>query len=205
MSGIWLITYIALWGIVLFQGLVIFVLMRQLGIIYLGTAQGVARDGIAPGQRAPDFALPDLSGGIRTLADFQGRSLLLVFGSTSCAPCRGLVPDLNVFAKQHAGDIDALFAIRGTANEAQRFVDELELQVPVGVFNDEELPEKYKARVTPFAFLIDGEGVVRAKGLSNNMSHLDMLLKAAEDGSKGRRGTNGRIVLDPSLAEKAER
>lgn len=204
MSGIWLITYIVLWGIVLFQGLVIFVLMRQLGIIYLGTAQGVARDGIAAGQRAPDFALPDLSGTVRTLADYHGRSLLLVFGSTSCAPCRGLVPDLNVFAKQHADDIDALFAIRGTPNEAQRFVDDLGLQVPVGVFNDEELPEKYKARVTPFAFLIDGDAVVRAKGLSNNMSHLDMLLKAADDDAKRRKGANGRITLDPSLAEESK-
>jgi len=187
-SGIWLVTYIVLWGLVLFQGLVIFVLMRQLGIIYLGTAQGVARDGIAAGQRAPDFTLPDLSGVVRTLEGFRGRSLLLVFGSTSCAPCRGLVPDLNVFAQTHAAELDALFAIRGTPNESQRFVDELGLQVPVGIFNDEELPEKYKTRVTPFAFIIDGEGVVRSKGLANNMSHLDMLLKAANDETKGRNG-----------------
>ena len=34
-----------LWAVVLFQGVVIFVLLRQLRIMYLGTAQGVARDG----------------------------------------------------------------------------------------------------------------------------------------------------------------
>lgn len=201
MSGLWLVSFIALWAIVLFQGLVIFVLMRQLGIIYLGTAQGVARDGIAPGQRAPDFTLPDLGGRIRSLADFQGRSLLLVFGSTTCAPCRGLVPDLNVFAQTHAPGLEALFAIRGTPAEAQRFVDELHVQVPVGIFNDDELPEKYKTRVTPFAFIVDGEGVVRAKGLSNNMSHLDMLLRMANETPKGRNS----VKIDTSLIEDTSR
>lgn len=206
MSGVWLISYIVLWGIVLFQGLVIFVLMRQLGIIYLGTAQGVGRDGIAAGQRAPDFTLPDLAGGLRSLADFRGRSLLLVFGSTSCTPCRGLVPDLNAFARTHAADLDALFAIRGTPSETQRFVDDLGLQVPVGIYNDEELHEKYKARVTPFAFVIDGEGIVRSKGLANNRAHLDMLLKAANEEPKSRRGANRNgVAADTSLAEEARR
>jgi methylamine dehydrogenase accessory protein MauD len=200
-SGLWLVSFIVLWAIVLFQGLVIFVLMRQLGIIYLGTAQGVARDGIPAGQPAPAFSLPGLGGGARSLADYTGRSLLLVFGSTSCAPCRGLVPDLNVFASQHARDIDALFAIRGTPSEAQRFVEELHLQVPVGVFNDEELPEKYKARVTPFAFIIDGAGIVRAKGLANNMAHLDMLLKMASEAS-GDSPKDRTTRIDTSLLEE---
>ena len=58
MEGPWLASYIALWVIVALQGVAIFLLLRQLGIMYLGTAQGVARDGIAPGTTAPDFALP---------------------------------------------------------------------------------------------------------------------------------------------------
>lgn len=206
MSGVWLVSYIVLWGIVLFQGLVIFVLMRQLGIIYLGTAQGVARDGIAAGQRAPDFTLPDLAGRLRSLADFRGRPLLLVFGSTSCAPCRSLVPDLNAFAQTHAAELDALFAIRGTPSETQRFVDELGLAVPVGVFNDEELPEKYKARVTPFAFVIDGEGIVRSKGLANNRAHLDMLLKlASEEPKRGRGASHNGVTLSASVPEEVHR
>ena len=206
MSGAWLASYAVLWGIVLFQGLVIFVLLRQLGIIYLGTAQGVGRDGIAPGQRAPDFTLPDLSGALHSLADFRGRSLLLVFGSTSCAPCRGLVPDLNTFALTHAAALKALFLIRGTPSEIERFTGELDIQVPVAILSDEELAEKYKTRVTPFAFVIDGEGVVRSKGLANNGEHLDMLLNAATDEPKGRRGAsrNG-ITIDTSLAEEAHR
>lgn len=207
MSGAWLASYIVLWAVVLFQGVVIFVLLRQLGIIYLGTAQGVARDGIAAGQRAPDFTLPNLAGGHVSLADFRGHSLLLVFGSTSCAPCRTLVPDLNEFARTRAGEFRALFLIRGTPAETQRFVDELDVQVPVALHNDEELPDKYKARVTPFAFVIDGEGIVRAKGLANNREHLDMLLKMASEAPKRppKAGSRNGVAAETALAEEARR
>ena len=206
MSGAWLASYVVLWAVVLFQGVVIFVVLRQLGIIYLGTAQGVARDGIAAGQRAPDFTLPDLAGRLVSLADFRGRSLLLVFGSTSCAPCRGLVPDLNELARTREADLSALFLIRGELAEVRRFVDELDVQVPVALHSDEELPEKYKARVTPFAFVIDGEGIVRAKGLANNREHLDMLLRMAQDENKGRgRASRNGVAVEAPVAEEARR
>ena len=179
MSGPWLISYIVLWAVVLFQGVLIFVLLRQLGLMYLGTAQGVARDGIAVGQRAPEFTAVGLDGGHVSLAGFRGLPLLLVFGSPSCAPCRGLIPDLNAFAQENREELRALFLCRGSLDEARRFGDELNVQVPVAVHPDDGLPDRFRARVTPFAFLIDGEGVVKAKGLANNRAHLEMLLDMA--------------------------
>lgn len=181
MSGIWLGSYIALWAVVLFQGAVIFMLLRQLGIIYLGTAQGVARDGLSAGARAPDFTLPDLDGRTVTLGDFRGLPLLLVFGSASCAPCRSLMPDLNAIADERREAVRVLFLCRGGADEARRFARETDVRVPVAVHPDEELPDQYRARVTPFAFLIDAEGIVRGKGLANNRAHLEMLLDGPRD------------------------
>ncbi len=205
MSGPWLVSYVVLWALVLFQGAVIFLLLRQLGVIYMGTAQGVSRDGLALGQRAPEFTAPDLDGRAVSLAGFLGRPLLLVFGSATCAPCRTLIPDLNVFARERRDDLRALFLCRGSIEEARRFAGELDVQVPVAVHPDEQLPDQYKARVTPFAFLIDGEGVVRAKGLANNRSHLDMLLEQAAKGYEraGRQnGRNGAADHEHAIADK---
>ena len=63
----------------------------------------------------------------------------------------------------------------------------------MAVHPDETLPEKYQARVTPFAFLIDGEGTIQAKGLANNREHLEMLLDLGREtsGSAGKAGRNG--------------
>ena len=182
MSGPWLASYIALWAVVLFQGVVIFILLRQLGVIYLGTAQGVAGDGLSPGERAPDFALPDLDGREIALSGFRGLPLLLVFGSPSCGPCKTLIPDLQAFAAEKRDQLRVLFLSRGEVEDARTFAREQDVRVPVAVHPDEALAEKYKVRVTPFAFVIDGEGVVRAKGLANNRAHLDMLLRQSANG-----------------------
>jgi methylamine dehydrogenase accessory protein MauD len=207
MSGPWLASYIVLWAVVLFQGGLIFLLLRQMGVMYLGTGQGVARDGLAPGQRAPDFTLPDVAGATVSLADFQGLPLLLVFGSPNCAPCKLLIPDLNVFAHERREELRVLFLSRGALEDTRQFVSEAGAEVPVATHPDDELSDKYKARVTPFAFLIDGEGVIRAKGLANNREHLEMLLRAASeeppDGEKTV-GRNGRTTEGRELTEDRE-
>jgi len=199
MSGPWLVSYVVLWGLVLFQGAVIFVLLRQLGLMYMGTAQGVSRDGLAAGERAPEFTLADPAGRPVSLAGFAGRPLLLIFGSTACAPCRGLIPDLNAVARERAAELQVLYLSRGEAEETQRFIEELDVRVPVAVHPDMALPDQYKARVTPFAFVIDAEGIVRAKGLSNNRDHLEALLRVANDESRraARRSHNGAHATQP--------
>ena len=193
MSGPWLASYIALWAVVLFQGFAIFVLLRQLGLMYLGTAQGVARDGIAAGERAPDFTVTGLDGAQLSLAALLGRPLLLVFGSPSCGPCKGLIPDLNVFARERRDELGVLLLSRGTVEDSRSFAEATGAQVPVAVHPDESLPDRYKTRVTPFAFLIDAEGIVRAKGLANNREHLEMLVQMArrDDNAAGRNGAGG--------------
>lgn len=193
MSGVWLASYIALWAVVLFQGFIILMLLRQLGIIYLGTAQGVSRDGLAVGERAPDFAVAGLDGQSISLAGLRGLPLLLVFGSANCNPCRQLIPDLNVFARERQDELRVLFLSRGEIEETRRFASEVDAQVPVATHPDSTLPDRYKARVTPFAFLIDGDGVIVAKGLANNREHLELLERMARDHQKTEsRRENGR-------------
>lgn len=208
MSGAWLASYVALWAVVLLQGFVIFVLLRQLGVIYLGTAQGVARDGLPVGQRAPDFTATDLEGQAVSLADFRGLPLLLIFGSPNCAPCRQLIPDLNLLARERREEMRALFLSRGEVEQSRRFASELDVQVPVATHPDDDLPDKYKARVTPFAFLIDGEGVIQAKGLANNREHLEMLLRTGREQAKqsaGGASRNGAMAEESLLTEEVRR
>lgn len=200
MSGVWLASYIALWAIVLFQGVVIFVLLRQLGVIYLGTAQGVANDGLDVGHAAPDFSLTKLDGSSVSLSSFQAKPLILIFGSPTCAPCRGLIPDLNAFARDRANELGVLFLSRGDEESARRLADELSIEVPVASHPDEKLPDAYEARVTPFGFLVDEQGVIRAKGLANNREHLELLLRAGalDEGDQPSSSHNGSSADGPA-------
>ncbi|MCH8025921.1 MAG: redoxin domain-containing protein [Chloroflexi bacterium] len=197
MSGVWLISYLVLWAVVLFQGAVIFVLLRQLGVIYLGTAHGVAGDGLDIGTRAPDFALSNLAGEPVSLATFGGLPLLLVFGSPSCEPCKGLIPDLNVFSNEHREELQVLFLSHSEADATARFAREYGIQVPVASVPNDGVATAYKARVTPFAFFIDGEGVIQAKGLANNREHLEMLVRSGTETHAKSAGHNGATADEP--------
>ena len=206
MSGIWLASYIALWAVVLFQGVVIFLLLRQLGTMYPGTAQGVARDGLPVGDRAPDFDVRDAEGRPLSLADFRGMPLLLVFGSPDCTPCRQLIPDLNAFAQERPQELRVLFLSRGEVEDARRFADEHSVQVQVAAFPDDSLPDQYRARVSPFAFRIDVEGVIRAKGLTNNREHLELLLRMGKTSETAEAaGRNGAAASERPVAEEEVR
>ena len=44
MEGIWLVSFIVLWLVVIVEGVLIVLLYRQLGIMYLGSAEGVAQN-----------------------------------------------------------------------------------------------------------------------------------------------------------------
>src|SRR5687767_11977958 len=50
--------------------------------------------GLAIGSPAPAFELPDLSGTTRSLTEWRGRRLLLIFFNPQCGFCVQMAPDL---------------------------------------------------------------------------------------------------------------
>src|SRR5437764_4211653 len=50
--------------------------------------------GLPVGSVAPQFELPDLAGKIRTLEQFRGQPVLLIFFNPACGFCRELAPKL---------------------------------------------------------------------------------------------------------------
>lgn len=182
MEGIWLISYIVLWLLVLTLGVLVFLLYRQLGIMYLGTAEGVSRDGLAKGARAPDFTLVDQYGESHTLSSYRGKPAILIFGSATCSPCRILMPQLQAWTRDHP-DIPVLWLNAASPEESLRFVSDTGATVPVMPYTPEsKIMDKYKVRVTPFCFVLNSDGIVGAKGLVNTRSGLDLYLKEMRTG-----------------------
>src|SRR3989442_9175429 len=58
-----------------------------------------APSGLALGSLAPEFELPDLAGETKTLAQFRGQPLLLIFFNPACSYCRELAPKLASFTR----------------------------------------------------------------------------------------------------------
>jgi peroxiredoxin len=130
----------------------------------LGTERSLAqshieRDGIKPGTKAPVFSLPDLDGRVRSLDEYRGRRVLLVFSDPDCGPCDALAPDLVKLQKERP-DLRLIMVSRGdvAANrEKARFNG---FPFPVVIQDGWKLSKEYGIFATPVAFLIDRNGFI---------------------------------------------
>jgi hypothetical protein len=170
MTGIWLASYVVLWAFVLMQAAIVIALMRQLGLRVLNTGQAISRDGLQIGSIAPSLA----SGSATSVGSSEFSVVILA--SRTCQPCRALIPHINSFAREikpHAGVSLVLDEPSETVVET---VHELGVAARViRVIAARGSHDPYKVRVTPFAFLLDAEGRVIAKGLVNNGADLKTL------------------------------
>ncbi|MBP7640553.1 MAG: redoxin domain-containing protein [Thauera sp.] len=118
---------------------------------------------LAVGDAAPDFALPDLSGATRTLAEFRGRPLLINFWATWCAPCVEEMPLLAALRARHA---DTGLEVIGIALDdpaaVRAFVADLAIDYPIllDVPGRMDTSARYgdTQGVLPYSVLVDAQG-----------------------------------------------
>ena len=121
----------------------------------------IVRDGLPPGNPAPAFALPDVTGRTVTLDEFRGRRLLLVFSDPNCGPCDALAPDLVELDRRHRDNNLAVVMVgRGDLDENLRKAQQHGFEFPVVVQDRWKLSKQYGIFATPVAFLIDEKGVI---------------------------------------------
>ncbi len=121
----------------------------------------LVRDGLEPGTIAPTFVLPDLDGTMRSLTDFRGHNVLLVFSDVDCGPCDALAPELVEIADSERDDgLELVMISRGDVEENRQKAKEHGFRFPVLLQRSWEVSKEYGMFATPIAFLIDGDGVI---------------------------------------------
>ena len=80
----------------------------------------------------PDFTLGDLTGTPRSIRSWPGKSMIVNFWATWCAPCRREIPLLRRLQQQHGGEG---FQVVGVAvdirEDVAKFVQEIGIDYPV--------------------------------------------------------------------------
>ncbi len=116
------------------------------------------------GQPAPLFALADPDGRVHELADFEGQVVWVNFWATWCGPCRRELPDIQRLADEFEDQGLVVLAVNQgqSADEAEGFWEELDLDLPILLDSDADVSGQYRLRGLPDNFFIDREGVLRA-------------------------------------------
>jgi methylamine dehydrogenase accessory protein MauD len=173
-----------LWVLVIALSVAVYALMRQIGVLFERVApMGALMTDSGPkvGESSRTFELRSLTGGAVAIGAAKGRSQLVFFLSPSCPVCKKLLPVLRSTKAAESEWLDVVLASDGDEAQHQRFVAEKQLQDFAYVLST-DLGMTYKVSRLPYAVLIDGQGVVRAKGLVNNREQLDSLFNAKDLG-----------------------
>ena len=175
---------ILLWLAFLGVTIVLLGLMRQVGLLHeRSSPMGAMITDHGPdiGDKAPEFELPDYFGRNVTIggASADARPTLIMFTAPTCPVCDKLFPIIKSIAK--AEKISVVMISDGAPDEHKRFLDNHEMgQIRYVV--SAEAGMAFQVGKIPYGVLIDPQGVIRSKGLTNTREHLESLLEADKTG-----------------------
>ena len=178
MSTVFYVSYGALWLLVLTMGVLLLLLYRHFGMMSLGTLEGVQRDGLPVGAVAPPIGGVTAAGEDEGWEPRRGRPELLLFASPDCEPCKTVMPAVNRLATAAGDALGVTAVVPGPRESVERLVAQYDppylafAEDGSGAFN------RFRVRVTPFAFVVGADGRVLAKGLCNDPARLRELLSA---------------------------
>lgn len=179
MSAIFYISYVALWLLMLVEGVLLLLVYRHFGLAALGTAEGVQRDGLAIGEKAQDITGLNTDGQMTLWKPGQGHNYFLAFVSPECGPCARVLPYINQVAA-NSSDLEVILITSGPKERLDQLIEKFHPISSILCLTDDGsgTSQHYRVRVTPFAFVVGENGQILAKGLCDQAKRLQDLLAA---------------------------
>lgn len=172
-----IVSQIMLWLLNLFILFALFLLFRQFGTVYLSSAEAISRDGIPVGIQMPTLRGKPYGKGEESIADLLiGEPVLMVFISPTCRACQQLLDDWNTVYEKYKDRVRFVLVGIGTEKEIAPLLAGKGIQGDIILDAKRDIMADCKVRVTPFAFVLDRDAVVRGKGLCNHERHMEHLL-----------------------------
>lgn len=179
MSGLFLVSYVALWVLVVVMAVLLLLLYRHFGMISLGTLEGVQRDGLPVGSVAPPINGVGADGGDRAWHPSAGGPQLLLFATPDCEPCAAIMPVLGRLARSPEAGVTVTAVVPGPRAEVARLVGRYDPPFAALAEDGSGVFPRFRVRVTPFGFVVGPDGRVLAKGLCSDPGRIALLLHSA--------------------------
>ena len=149
----------------------LWVILIFLGMIALFGILGARLliDGDEPvviGSKAPDFVLTDFSGPTIDTSKLRGKTVLINFWASWCAPCEDEAEMLEETWRTYRDDGTEAVLFIGVAymeieTASQAFLSEFDVTYPNGPDLQGKISDLYKVTSVPETYLVDPEGILR--------------------------------------------
>jgi thiol-disulfide isomerase/thioredoxin len=137
--------------------------------------------------RLPDFSLKDLTGKAIQISAWSGKSLVINFWATWCAPCRREIPLLKTIAAEWAGrDLKVLGIAVDYPDKVRDFAGQFKIDYPVLIGDQDALDVAAKFGMAspafPFTVFTDRRGEVVALFVGElHRPQVDFILSELQD------------------------
>jgi thiol-disulfide isomerase/thioredoxin len=155
----------------------------------------------------PDFTLGDLEGKPRSILSWPGKSMIVNFWATWCAPCRREIPLLRELQKQHgAGGFQIVGVAVDIREDVVKYAQEIGIDYPVLIGEQDGLDAVNKfgqgSIGFPFTVFTDNQGRIVLFHLGEiHKEQADVLFGAVRDVNSGKlTPAAARVVVAKQLA-----
>ncbi len=177
---VWLV--VSQWVLLFAPGFLIIVMYRQIGLLEQLKDRGSEREGLSIGEKAVPFDYTRVDQVTHASARFEprGRWSLLVFADPGCVSCQNTLLALERWLPKLGPLMRVLVAT--TAESAQiAAVDAFRTATcDICRIRSDVSSKLYRTGVTPFGYLIDPEGIIRAKGIVVDEASIRKLVSKAD-------------------------
>jgi thiol-disulfide isomerase/thioredoxin len=162
--------------------------------------------------RLPDFSLKDLAGKATPISAWSGKSLVINFWATWCAPCRREIPLLKSIAADWAGrDLAVVGIAVDYRDKVKEFAGQFKIDYPLLIGDQDALDVAAQfgmdSPAFPFTVFTDGRGEVVALFVGElHRQQVDFILSEVQDLNHGRvQLPEARRLIGEGLEKLAEK
>ena len=132
------------------------------------------------GERAPALVAPRLDGSVFDLAALRGKVVIINFWATWCSPCRAEMPQLDAFYRRYrARGLELLGVSVDDAQDRDAVVRVMKsFSYPAALAAAAKVNDFGAPIAVPMTWIIDAQGVVRARLLAGNAATMQSLEQA---------------------------
>lgn len=175
MPDIFEVSYLILWLVVLIISFSVIVMFKS--AITTRSTLYEQQEGLPEGVEFPLGERIPIDGRRINLTGHGKIGTLVFLTSTQCLACKKLYSAINEVQKR-MNLYQYLFLMSGSEEEVNMVIKEYELQVPIiRVDNFKDL----KTPFVPFGYYVSENGLIMAKGIINNESHIQALVSHGEE------------------------
>ncbi|HKI02390.1 MAG TPA: redoxin domain-containing protein [Thermoanaerobaculia bacterium] len=182
-------TYAALWAIVLFQGLLILALLRQIVNLRQAVEKGggLGLDLLPAGAEAPAFWARDLRAGQPLTAEgLRGEAAVLLFVTADCALCKTVLDGLR--RRELGQSAQVVVVCIAAETDCAPLLNRVAPDLTVLADPSEDIRRAYRVSATPTAVILDEGGRIRGYAYPRDAGELEDKLANVLGNRSGRRG-----------------